>query len=360
MTSTLEEAIRQTQQNCDISDARHGGVFSICGLALRLRDLFKWEKGMPPWEEGNPHELLDWIGDREQYWDTLSDREYGTLNLNGRRMDPFDLEDINSALAPLGAYYGAGYARGLKPTFFIAAIECRQEIAGCRVYRLGKEMARDLLTLPALSQDRTILLRRESALRSLWDHIAYASPSSRRFLQTAMAACGIIDQRPSALRRDLSKLGRVQETLHLHHELGEIHETGFQRATWEEIVAAFALTRVELLARRIKDWLADSHPIGPLHYFCEKRSVAGLALYLALADPLSKTLFPELASCFDDFVHTEDWSAVSQVVDAGRAVAQRHAEAIVANFLDGRDHNDLETAAARINQHFDSVAGLDI
>lgn len=359
MMPDLEEAIRQTQRNCDISDAHYGGVFSICGLALRLRDLYKWEKGMPPWEEGDPHELLDWIGAREQYWDTLSDRDYAALNLNGRRMDPFDLESVNAALSPLGAYYGAGYARGLKPTFFIAAIESRQEIAGCRIYILGKEMARDLLTLPALSQDRTVLLRRESAQRFLWDQIAYAAPSSRRPLQVAMDACGITDQRPSALRRDLYKLLDVQESLHLRHELGEIHETQFERAIWEEIIAAFALTRVELLTRHVKDLLADTHTLGPLRHVCETRSVAGLALYLALADQLAKTLFPELVECFDEFRRTGDWAAVSQVVDAGRAAAQRHAEAIVAIYRQGRDRNDPENIAARINRHFESQKGFD-
>jgi hypothetical protein len=220
-------------------------------------------------------------------------------------------------------------------------------------------MARDLLTLPALSQDRTILLRRESAQRYLWDQIAYAAPSSRRLLQVAMDACGIIDQRPSALRRDLYKLLEVQEALHLRHELGEIHETQFERAIWEEIIAAFALTRVELLTRHVKDWLADTHTLGPLRQACETRSVAGLALYLALADPLAKTLFPELVECFDEFRRTGDWAAVLQVVDAGRAAAQRHAEAIVGIYRHGRDRNDLETIAARINQHFDRQAGFN-
>jgi hypothetical protein len=358
ITSGLEDAIRQTQRNCDISDARFGGVFSICGLALRLRDLYRWEKRMPPWEEGDPHELLDWIGAREQYWDTLSDLDYSALRLNGRQMDPFDLESVNSALSPLGVYYGAGYARGLKPTFFIAAVEARQEIAGCRIYLLGKEMARDLLTLPALSQDRTILLRRESAQRFLWDYIAYAAPSCRRPLQAAMNACGITDQRPAALRRDFCKLLEVQESLHLHHELGEIHETQFERAIWGEIIAAFALTRVELLTRHVKDMLADTHPLGPLRHACETRSVAGLALYLALADSLARALFPELVECFDDFRRTADWAAISQVVDAGRIAAEGHAEALVSMYRHERDRNDLEYMAEQINQHFERQTGF--
>ncbi|MCK7515476.1 MAG: hypothetical protein MZV70_73500 [Desulfobacterales bacterium] len=68
----LDRLIPQIQRNCDISDAHHGGIFSICGLALRLRDLFKWERGLAPWEEGDPAAVLEWIGVREAYWETLA------------------------------------------------------------------------------------------------------------------------------------------------------------------------------------------------------------------------------------------------------------------------------------------------
>ena len=39
----------QVLHNCTISDSHHAGLYSICGLALRLRDLYKWEKGLDPW-----------------------------------------------------------------------------------------------------------------------------------------------------------------------------------------------------------------------------------------------------------------------------------------------------------------------
>jgi hypothetical protein len=357
--SRLHELIQQVRRNCDISDARHGGVFSVCGLALRLRDLYKWEKGLPPWEEGDPGEVLDWIGTREQYWETLAGCDYDALCMNGRRMDPFDTEEVNSVLSPLGVYYGAGYARGLKPTFFLAAIDARQESQGCCVYILGREMARDLLTLPALSQERTILLRRESAYRFLWDQIVYVVPSARRPLQVAMDACGITDHRTSALRRDLHKLLEVQESIHLHHELGEIHETEFGRDLWQEIIAAFPLTRVELLTRHVKDLLADTNAYGPLRHICRGRSSAALALYLVLADGLSKALFPELPDSFGEFLRTGNWAAVSQAVDAGREAASRHAAAIVDIYRHGRSRNDLTGVEARINRHFGGSPGAE-
>jgi hypothetical protein len=346
----LDELIRAVRRNCDISDALHAGVFSICGLALRLRDLFKWEKGLPPWQEGEPGEVLDWIGAREQHWDRLAGCDYEPLRLNGRSWEPFDTVGVNAVLSGRGLYYGAGYARGLKPTFFLAAVEGRREIEGCSVFTLGREVARDLLTLPALSQGRTILLRRESAHRFLWDQIAYAAPSARSALDAAMQACNITDGRPAGLRRDLSKLLAVQEAIHLHHELGEIHETEFGRELWQEIIAAFPLTRVELLARHVKDLLADTNAWGALRWVLRTRSAAGLALYVALADRLARALFPELAACLESVLRRGDWAAVSQAVEAGRGAAKRLAAEIAEIYSDAKRRNDLSGVEAGIER----------
>jgi len=62
----------QFLQNCNIADSQHSGLFSICGLALRLRDLYKWEKGLDPWIEKDSTEILEWIGDKEHKWDRLA------------------------------------------------------------------------------------------------------------------------------------------------------------------------------------------------------------------------------------------------------------------------------------------------
>ena len=67
----LDDISRQVLHNCDISDAYHAGMFSICGLALRLRDLYKWEKGLPAWEESDSAKVLEWIEAKENKWEWL-------------------------------------------------------------------------------------------------------------------------------------------------------------------------------------------------------------------------------------------------------------------------------------------------
>ena len=98
-----QDIARQVLHNCDVSDAKHAGIYSVCGLALRLRDLYKWDQGLNPWEEKDAAQILDWIGTKEDLWETLADDDYELLAIQGERFDPFDTRPINAALES-GAY----------------------------------------------------------------------------------------------------------------------------------------------------------------------------------------------------------------------------------------------------------------
>lgn len=342
--------IDRVRRNCDISDARHAGLFSICGLALRLRDLFKWERGLPAWEEGDPAEVLAWIGAREDRWEALAEADYQKLPLAGIEIDPFDVEAANRFLEPHGLYYGAGYARALKPTFFLAVVESRREVNGLSVIRLGRELARDLLTLPALSQGTRILLRREAAELFLWDQIANIAPSGRSALAAALDACGVRDHRLAHVKHHLGELLRVQETIHLHHELGEAREQAFDRQLWREIVAAFPHTRLELIARRVKDLLADTGGPGTLRHLCRERHTAGLALFTAFQDSLGRALFPQLPGALEELLRTGAWTAVEEAVGTAHAAAVRWAEAIAKVYRTAAARGDLSRVEADVDR----------
>ena len=87
-----DDIARQVLHNCDISDANNAGMYSICGLALRLRDLYKWEQGLPPWEERDSSEVLEWIEAKENQWDQCIDNEFADISINGKTFDPFDTQ----------------------------------------------------------------------------------------------------------------------------------------------------------------------------------------------------------------------------------------------------------------------------
>ncbi|MDP2045778.1 MAG: hypothetical protein Q8L00_06130, partial [Deltaproteobacteria bacterium] len=74
--STLIEGVRL---NCDIASAGQAGHFSLCGLLMRLRQLYKWEHGQAPWQEPEVAAILSWIARRERTWDDLEEASWRAL-----------------------------------------------------------------------------------------------------------------------------------------------------------------------------------------------------------------------------------------------------------------------------------------
>jgi hypothetical protein len=344
----VEAITRQILHNCDISDAQHAGLYSTCGLALRLRDMYKWERHLNPWEEKESSEILDWIGEKEALWEKLTDAKYAKLTIQDQSYDPFDTPTINAILEPQRLLYGAGYAYSLKPTFFLAQIENKEQTGGYTVYSLGRELARDLLTLPALCQDSMILLRTESARLFLWDQMLYIKKSGRPALQFALQQCGLKEQHTEALRLSLPIILAAQKDNYIHHEIGEMRDATFNRHIWREIIAAYPHSAVELFIRALKDLLADTNEHGTLRYLTQNRKTAGLGLYAAFLDGMQKELFPELGTAFNAFTQTRNWHMIEEATVAGYNHAKNYADQIIQIFLRAKKKKQLQWAKSEI------------
>ena len=336
----IETLKNQVRHNCDITDSQHAGLYSICGLAMRLRDLYKWEKGLEPWIEKDSAEILEWIEAKEQTWDALTDNKFKEINILGRKYDPFDVEGINPLIEPHGFLYGGGLARGLKPTFFLAAIKEKKLINGYPVYILGRELARDLLTLPALTQGNSILIRQEAAKLYLWDQIFYIKKSGRKALNFALEHYGLQNQNPQTLHANLKKIVAAETDTYIYHELGELQDTVLDRDIWRRVIAAFPHTVIEFLARTVKDLLADTNEYGTLRHIISQRKAASLAFYVAFLEGLLKEMFPEIIEAFQNFMNTHNWEAVEQAVADGYQTAKYYSHTISAIFQEGRQKYD--------------------
>jgi len=343
---------KQVQDNCNISDATHAGVFSICGLALRMRDLYKWENRLPPWQEQAQEDILDWIGRREETWDDVRDLSYRPIKLFENDYEPFDTAGINQGLASSELFYGAGYAYSLKPTFYLARIDKEQNIAGQRVLWLGEELARDLLTLPAMSRDGVIVVRTEAARMYLWDQIQYLKKSGKPYLEYALAQIGVTDQDPVALRRALPDLFAAQVETYIHHEVGEARDDVFDRETWRQIIADYPHTPVELLVRAVRDMLADTAETGTLPHLIATGQVVSLALYAAFLDGLGRELFPEFRAAFSRYMENGYMAAVAKTVRAGHRSASRMVADIIALYRQGQNGKGKAWAASEIERRF--------
>ncbi|MDH4161628.1 MAG: hypothetical protein OEW15_02915 [Nitrospirota bacterium] len=63
--------LQDVKNNCDISDAHFWGYFSICGLLMRYRDLYRAEQGLDPWSPVRRGDISLWISAKEARWPEL-------------------------------------------------------------------------------------------------------------------------------------------------------------------------------------------------------------------------------------------------------------------------------------------------
>ena len=344
--------VRQVHRNCTISDARFAGIYSVCGLAMRLRDLYKWEHGLPPYEEHEARQVLEWIGRKETRWEALQDTPFEDLAMDGQQLDPFDTGPINRLVGRLGLFYGAGYAQGLKPSFFLAEIEAKTTAAGHPVLVLGKEWARDLLTIPALTQDDTIIVRKSAIDLFVWDQMLYLNRSGSVFFRFGLSACGLSEKDAGSLRRCLPVVVAAQQDTFVYHEVGELEDRCFEPHLWREIVATLPHTTTEFLARAVKDTLADTASHGTLHQIVRSRNRAALGFYAAFLDGLRKSLFPELRSGVKDFMQDGNWRGVESVIEAVHRKAEAMAQAISTLFLESGRRQEFTWVTEELNRRF--------
>jgi Family of unknown function (DUF6866) N-terminal domain/Family of unknown function (DUF6866) C-terminal domain len=343
---------RQVRRNCTLSDARFAGHYSVCGLVMRLRDLYKWEHSLAPYEEHEASQVLDWIGRKETEWEALQESEFDDLVIDGRRIDPFDTLKINRLVEPLNLFYGAGYAHSLKPSFLLAAIDSKSAINGHPVVLLDKEMARDLLTLPAFTQDDTIVVRQSAAGLYVWDRMLYLNQSGRPFFRFALSACGIAERDFGSLRRCLPAVTQALHESFLHHEIGELSDRCFSRDIWRDIIAALPHTPTELLVRTVKDILADTGPKGTLRHIGKNQQTAALGFYAAFLDGLGKKLFPEIRAAVVCFMRDGDWPPVAAMVSNVHQKAETMAHTIIDLFMDGTRHHNPAWVNEALNRMY--------
>ncbi len=323
--------LRDLQHNCDISDARDHGIYSMCTMVLKLRNLYKWEKGLQPWEEPEPAVLLDWIDTKENYWATIAEESFRPLSVSGKMLAPLELEEINAALNESRLLYGAGYGRSMKTVFFLAEKIGQRDYEGCPVIILGKERAREMASPFAMVQDGLIIIRKESLRSFFWDQIQEVRSSCRGSLLQALRSYGVF--KGGTLDRGLfiDSLDTIVEqemNLFIYHEVGEILQTTFASEALQAIIGHFPGSVMEFVGRAVKDILADTHPQGLLAYAIREQRESSLGFYVTFLDGLREKLFPEILKAWRLFVADRDWNHIEQARAACRERNQQVAERI--------------------------------
>ncbi|HSN20223.1 MAG TPA: hypothetical protein VLS49_06080 [Usitatibacter sp.] len=312
-----EALVATVRANCHISDARHAQSLTLCNYLLAMRELYRWERGLPPGEAPRRADVLAWIGERETLWEAVDGDAWHALPIGGEALDPFDVEAVNERLASEGLAYGAARGRFGKPHFFLGELEASEVRDGARVLHVGREYARDIDAAPAALQSSTVVVRRDAFERWLWLKAETWEAQGGGPMRAVLEAYGFSRQREDALRRMAEE---QRETLILH-ELGEHAAGALLGAPWETLMAATDDRRTEILLRAVRDLLADC--LVALPRLLASEGAAGLHFWFATFEGPRRVLFPRLAEAHAAWSRGAGPRALQEAVAAGREHWQR-------------------------------------
>lgn len=377
MSPTLSEAfVAHVQRNCHVADARHAADMTLCTYLLQMREFFRWEQGLALQMPLARAAVGAWMAEREALWAEVADEGYAALPLpGGGSADPFDVDAVNAALAPLSLLYGAGLVARERPVFFVADLHGRAQREGVAVLQAGRERARTLLAPPAAlggGGAGPIVLRRESMARWCWERAeAYAMrPRPGGALHAMLAHYGLERDFQAGLPRWLDD----QCETAVWHELGEYRLSKRWRARWTDLRAALdgsadglatdparegahgpareaahgetraatlgdaraaargdarEAARGDALVRALRDQLADLGVTLPA--LLERGDAGPMHAWFAAYEGLREAMFPALSAAYAAW-RGGDGGALLKVQ---MAHGLRHFEALAADLLEG-------------------------
>lgn len=307
----MQDLIDTVQRNCDIADARHGSDYGMCTYLLKMRELYRWTQGLPLGARLSRSAVGDWLTEREQHLERLEDEDFAEIRFAGEAFDPFDAEAINESLVAQGLVYSAGLVNGARPSFFLAELEKETRADnGFRLRVSGRELARCLNAPPAMTRAGTIFLRRESLRRYLWEKYEswlWNRPSN------AMARALAHYPFETALDEALEQMTSAEMATIEAHERGE-HQAGLDLGSaWEAMLLDVCMTPAELVARAVRDHLADcTHTLPAL---AAQGREASLHFFMANLGEMRKQLFPALMTAYEAWLQDADAAVFAELAE---------------------------------------------
>lgn len=356
-----QRLLSDIQYNCDVSDARDHGIYSMCSMVLKLRSLYKWEHRIEPWKEPESAELLDWIEQKESYWETLAESDYRSLRLQGSSCGADDTAAINHDQAPHNLFYGAGHGRSMKSIFFLSQIVKRYEVEEQPVIILGRDYAREMAAPFALVQDDQVIIRLDSLRYFLYDHIQELRSSCRSSFRSFLDHYELLNDGKLDQQRLGAALDRIVTSeldLFIYHEVGEILDNSLNRTTLSYLFGRFGGSVIEFVCRAVKDILADTHPQGLLAHIIGGQRESTLSLYVSFLDGLRAELFPEMTPAWNRFLEDRDWAPLKRVCSESRGRNQRIAEKISRIAAQAEDYPD-DVVMQQLSDQILTPLGLD-
>ena len=299
------------QTNCHISDAQYAGNYTLCIYLLKMREYYRWEAQLPFGKPLSNDDIGQWLTEREQLWQHLENKDYSTLEINGTRVDAFESRAVNDLINAQGLVYSGGYGNYGKPIFFLAELQTRHTQDDYTIYVTGRELARDLAAPPGMAQEKCVYIRRESLRRFIWEKVEESHwNKNETALSRALAYYNFSKQPETSLEL---MTDHELDTV-LLHEIGEIKAGQILGEDWEHMLANLPRSQAELMARAVRDHLADA--LSTLPELINSSSSAQIHFYFANLTSLRKVIFPSLIQAYKDWLNNQDISALRKLINA--------------------------------------------
>ncbi|GBD99054.1 hypothetical protein BMS3Abin07_01086 [bacterium BMS3Abin07] len=334
----IDKFTRQVKYNCNVADAQSWGYYSICGLLLRIRGLYRHEHAMKPWQNIPMDAAMSWVESREALWAELGEKTLRDIEINGKYYGPFEVDSINDAINDNGFVYGGGYGLFHKPTFFFARLRQKKSVGDFHVFYAEDELCRDISTSIAMLQDKNIFIRLEQLRAFLLEKFhELQGRKSGGILEHAFSHYEIEKGEPVSekLYEKIKDVSFEVIDILTAHEIGEAREDEIT-GNWISFLMNNNDKFLELYIRGIKDLLADTSESGTIKMILERKSHALLSFFIIMLDGIRKELFPEMLDAYQRFMESNDW----RIIEDARRSGYRRASALrygILGLLDGEE-----------------------
>lgn len=310
----LDDLIQTIQHNCNIADARHGGEYTMCTYLMKMREYYRWERGLDFGERLPKEALGDWLSERENTWLELQEADFQAVVVAGEEVEPFDESGVNERLRPHGLVYSAGYAGCARPQFYLAELESEERHASGLTIRVsGEELARGLSAPAAMTRENSIYLRREALRRHLWERFEVWRWNSP---QNALAQAYACYDMQGDVEAALSLMADRELDTVRQHELGEHLAGELLGDAWNAMLMQVPHTPAELMARAVRDHLADCATTLP--FLLEQQRSDSIHLYVGSLSGMRKEIFPSLQQAYKNWLDSGSRAALQRLTEEGR------------------------------------------
>ncbi|MBU2646288.1 hypothetical protein KKI24_16395 [bacterium] len=319
------ETLKTTvQRNCDRVDAENAQSFGLCIYLLRMWDYYRWWHSLALSAHVANEKILPWIGDVEEYWESIEGESFSDLLLEGQSFDPFRTREINEILNPKQLVYSGGLSYGGIPMFFLAKLDKIELVEGFKVVISTDEIARGLYGFPAMLQEKTIFIRKEALRNMVWSRYEEWQFKKR---DNSMGRAFTFYDFSANPEQALNQMVENELKTLILHEVGEGKLKAALGEEWGEMLIDFAYSKTEIVARAVKDLAADC--LMTLPSLLETNQQSSIHFYFANFSDMRKTLFPELLEAYHNWVQGADMSGLTQLIDKGRTKWQKTGEDIL-------------------------------